>query len=75
MKHITGCDSHRHLMITEDEWLAFMDDLDQTFDKFNVPKAEREELIAIVEVTKEGIVVAPSFQAGPTAPANETPQP
>jgi hemoglobin len=52
-------DTHRHLFITDDEWLSFMDDLDQTFDKFNVPKAERDELVAIVESTKEGIVVAP----------------
>ena len=27
-------DSHRHLMITDQEWQAFMDDLGQTFDKF-----------------------------------------
>src|SRR4051812_38994224 len=25
-------DSHRHLMITDEEWQAFMDDLQQTFD-------------------------------------------
>jgi hypothetical protein len=30
--------SHRHLMITEQEWLAFIDDLQQTLDKFGVPK-------------------------------------
>jgi hypothetical protein len=29
-------DSHRHLIITEQEWLAFMDDLQQTLDKFGV---------------------------------------
>src|ERR671919_574898 len=48
-------DSHRHLMITEDEWLAFMDDLDQTLNRFEVPQPERQELIAIVESTKEAI--------------------
>jgi hemoglobin len=57
-------DSHRHLMITEGEWQAFMDDLQQTLDKFAVPQPERQELIAIVESTKEAIVVAP-FQEGP----------
>src|SRR5260370_3147317 len=36
-------DSHRHLMITPQEWLAFMDDLQQTLNKFNVLKAEREQ--------------------------------
>ena len=35
-------DSHRHLMITDQEWDAFMDDLQRTFDKFGVPGQERE---------------------------------
>src|ERR687891_2508985 len=30
-------DTHRDLMITEPEWQAFMDDLNQTLDKFQVP--------------------------------------
>jgi hemoglobin len=60
-------DAHRHLMITDQEWQAFMDDLGQTFDKFAVPQPEREELVAIVESTKEAIVVAP-FEEG-AAPA------
>ena len=57
-------DSHRHLMITETEWQAFMGDLQQTLEKFNVPEPEALELIAIVNSTKEAIVVAP-FEAGP----------
>ena len=57
-------DSHRHLMITESEWQAFMDDLQQTLEKFNVPEPEALELIAIVNSTKEAIVIAP-FEAGP----------
>jgi len=52
-------DSHRHLMITEEEWQAFMDDFQQTLDKFEVPQPEQEELTAIVESTKESIVVGP----------------
>ena len=56
-------DSHRHLMITDAEWQAFMDDLGQTFDRFGVPAPEREELVAIVESTKEAIVVAPFAEA------------
>jgi hemoglobin len=51
-------------MITEPEWQAFMDDLAQSLDKFEVPQPERQELIAIVESTKEAIVVSP-FQEGP----------
>src|SRR3954469_9708420 len=57
-------DSHRHLMISEGEWQAFVDDLRQTLDKFEVPQPERRELTAIVESTREAIVVAP-FQEGP----------
>ena len=57
-------DSHRHLMITEQEWEAFMGDFQQTLDRFEVPQQEQEELKAIVESTKESIVVRP-FQQGP----------
>lgn len=57
-------DSHRHLMITEEEWEAFMDDLQQSLDKFEVPQPEQDEVIAIVESTKEAIVVEP-LQEGP----------
>jgi hemoglobin len=56
-------DSHRHLMITEGEWQAFMDDFQQTLDKFQVPQPEQGELKAIVESTKESIVVRP-FEEG-----------
>ena len=61
-------DSHRHLMITEEEWQAFMDDVQQTLDKFGVPQAEQHELTAIVESTKEAIVLAPfQEETGSTA--------
>ena len=49
-------DSHAHLEITEFEWQSFLDDLRQTFDKFEVPAAERAELLAIVASTKSDIV-------------------
>jgi hemoglobin len=52
-------DSHTHLDITESEWLAFMDDLRLTFAKFQVPAAEQQELVAIVESTKNDIVSGP----------------
>lgn len=60
-------DSHRHLRITAGEWEAFLDDLQETFDKFAVPANEQDELKAIVESTRESIVVAPPFQEGPDA--------
>src|SRR5918996_4240491 len=59
-------DAHRHLMITDGEWQAFMDDFQQTLDKFAVPQPEQDELKAIVESTREAIVVAP-LQEGPVA--------
>ena len=65
-------DVHRDLMITEPEWQAFMDDLNQTLDKFQVPQPERDEVIAIVESTKDGVIVAPPFQEGPSATASDT---
>jgi hemoglobin len=51
-------DSHRHLNITPQEWEAFMDDFQQTLDKFKVPSAEQAELRAIVQSTYGDIVVA-----------------
>ncbi len=50
-------ESHKDLSITESEWQAFLDDLQQTFNKFGVPERERQELVAIVESTKKDIVV------------------
>jgi hemoglobin len=61
-------DSHRHLMITDEEWVSFMDDLQQTLDKFEVPQPEQDELIAIVESTKESIVTTPSLREEPEDP-------
>lgn len=50
-------ESHRDMNITPTEWDAFMDDLQQTLDKFNVPAAEQAELKAIVNSTYDDIVV------------------
>jgi hemoglobin len=57
-------DSHRHLMITPGEWTAFMDDVQQALDRFAVPQPEQDELKAIVESTRDAIVVVP-LQEGP----------
>lgn len=50
-------DSHQHLPITATEWDAFLDDLQQTLDQFEVPQAEQAELKAIVASTPADIVV------------------
>ncbi len=49
-------DSHRHLHITPREWEAFVDDLRQTLDKFEVPAPEQAELQGIVQSTYGDIV-------------------
>jgi hemoglobin len=51
-------ESHQHLDITPAEWLAFMDDLQQTFARFGVPQAEQRELFAIVDSTRGDIVTS-----------------
>ena len=53
-------DLHRDLLISEDEWEAFIDDFNQTLDKFEVPQQERSELLAIIESTRDAIVVGPA---------------
>ena len=50
-------ESHQHLMITAAEWEAFLDDLQQTLDKFAVPEAEQAEIKAIIGSTRTDIVV------------------
>jgi hemoglobin len=50
-------DSHQNLMITATEWEAFLDDLQQTLDKFALPQAEQAEIKAIVSSTRADIVV------------------
>jgi hemoglobin len=50
-------DAHAHLNITEQEWTAMVADFKTTLDKFKVPEAEQRELMAIVESTKDDIVV------------------
>ena len=50
-------DSHAQLKITGKEWEAFLDDFQQTLDKFAVPGEEQAELKAIVNSTRSDIVV------------------
>jgi len=56
-------DSHIHLDITGQEWQRFLDDLQQTLDKFSVSQAERAELFAIVASTTKDTVL-PKDQEG-----------
>jgi len=57
-------DSHAHLKITSEEWEAFLDDFQQTLDKFAVPAEEQAELKVIVNSTRSDIVVDSALGAG-----------
>jgi hemoglobin len=50
-------ESHEHLNITADEWQVFLNDLQSSLNRFQVPPAEQSELFAIVETTKSDIVL------------------
>jgi len=50
-------ESHENLKISAGEWNAFLDDVQQTLNKFNVPQAEQAELNAIIASTRADIVV------------------
>ena len=58
-------DSHRHLVITEEEWGAFTDDLRRTLNKFDVPPPEQEEMKVIIESTHDAIVISRLQSATP----------
>lgn len=51
-------ESHRHLMITGDDWDWFMDDLRRSMDACKVRPPEQQALLAILERSKSAIVVA-----------------
>src|SRR5260370_12501814 len=51
-------ESHAHLRITGAEWESFLDDFQQTLNKFAVPASEQAELKAIVDSTRSDIVVS-----------------
>ncbi|HEV8645215.1 MAG TPA: group 1 truncated hemoglobin [Burkholderiales bacterium] len=51
--------AHAHLDIGEREWQAMVIDFVKTLDHFKVPKAEQQELLAIVGSTKPEIVTRP----------------
>jgi hypothetical protein len=48
------------LLITGEEWDAFMDDFHRRLAKFGVPEREGGELVAIVESTRDDIVSSPA---------------
>jgi hemoglobin len=49
-------ESHQQLNISQAEWDAMVVDFKATLKKFNVPQREQQELITIVDSTKNDIV-------------------
>ena len=52
------------MKITGEEWEAFLDDFQQTLERFNVPAKEQAGLKAIVNSTRSEIVVVSALGAG-----------
>ncbi len=50
-------ETHVHLNINEKEWQAMLSDFRRVLNNYAVPAKEQQELIAIVESTKQDIVV------------------
>jgi hemoglobin len=48
--------SHKGLGISEQDWQAGVNDLIATLDKFKVPKAEKDEVVAVVGTLKTDVV-------------------
>jgi hemoglobin len=59
--YYTGRDmktSHKGMKITEGDWSAFLGHLNATLQAFQVPQAERDEVVTLVQSTKPDIVEA-----------------
>lgn len=59
--YYTGRDmktTHKGMKISEGDWAAFFGHLNATLDAFQVPQAERDEVVAFVQGTKSDIVEA-----------------
>ena len=59
--YYTGRDmktSHKGMKISESDWSAFLGHLNATLQAFQVPQAERDEVVAFVQSTKPDIVEA-----------------
>jgi len=59
--YYTGRDmmtSHKGMRISEADWSAFLGHLHATFEAFQVPQPERDEVVAFVQSTKKDIVEA-----------------
>lgn len=59
--HYLGRDmktSHKGMGISESDWSVFMGHIHATLEAFQVPQAERDEVVALIEGTKQDMVEA-----------------
>jgi hemoglobin len=72
----TGLDmkkAHKNMKVTEGEFNAGVEDLVKALDKFNVPEAEKTELLGILGSLKGQIVEVNSQETGTPLPDNFKP--
>jgi hemoglobin len=67
--------AHKNMGVTNGEFNALVEDLVATLNKFNVPKAEQDELLGILGPLKAQIVEVQSDATGTPLPANFKPAP
>jgi hemoglobin len=63
-------DTHRGMGVTAGEFDALVEDLGATLDRFAVPAAERQELIAILAPIRSDVVEVESAETGTPLPAS-----
>ena len=47
---------HKGMKLSESDWLALLGHLDATLEAFQVPQAERDDVVAFIQSTKTDIV-------------------
>jgi len=67
--------AHKKMKVTEGEFNALVEDLVGALDKFNVPEAEKTELLGILGPLKSQIVEVNSAETGTPLPADFKPAP
>ncbi len=65
--------AHKNMKVTEGEFNAGVEDLVKVLDKFNVPEAEKSELLAALAALKGDIVEVNSQETGTPLPAEFKP--
>ena len=65
--------AHKNMKVTEGEFNALVEDLVKALDKFNVPEAEKTELLGALSPLKADIVEVPGNATGTPLPPNFKP--